>query len=124
MQRMRKHGLDYPHLPFFRWRSRCRTNQKNDSLRRRKATRGERLEVARTGFGPRQPLSDLGMASKRVEVQLPGASFAYRFRPGAVAQRRGLKVSNRLNAVFLSGPLYDCRNADPSLAFGFRRVFG
>jgi len=37
--------------------------------------------MAGTGFSPRQPLADLGMASTRIEGQLPGVRLAYWSRP-------------------------------------------
>jgi len=60
------------------------------SVGRQEAARGERQELAVTGFSPRQPLADLGMASTRVERRLPGASLAYRFRPQAASGDRPL----------------------------------
>ena len=44
--------------------------------------------MAVTGFSPRQPLADLGMAITRVEGRLPGALLAYRFRPLPVLRKR------------------------------------
>jgi len=41
----------------------------------------EGLVMAGTGSIPRQPLTDLGMASTRIEGQLPGARLAYWSRP-------------------------------------------
>jgi len=37
--------------------------------------------MAGTGFSPRQPLADLGMASTRIEGQLPSVRLAYWSRP-------------------------------------------